>query len=115
MKKKVKGAPPQTRQVDRRIELQRLLEGILGSKNVYFEPPEGTKMAYPCIRYRRVRYDARHADNRPYILIPRYELTFIYRDPDNETTYKLAQLPSCTHDRSYTSDNLSHDTYTLYF
>ena len=115
MSKRVRKVPPPPRQVDRRIELQRLLEAILGSRNVYFEPPEGTKMVYPCIRYKRARYDARHADNRPYILTSRYELTLIYTDPDNETVYKLAQLPSCRHDRNYKADNLTHDTFTLFY
>lgn len=102
-------------QMDRRLELQYKLERLLGSKNVYFEPEPNFKMKYPCIRYKRARYDAQYADNRPYKLDSRYELTFIYRDPDNETVYRLAQLPMCSHDRHYTADNLSHDVYTLIY
>lgn len=102
-------------QLDKRLELQKLLEDILGSKNVYFEPPPNFKMKYPCIRYKRARYDPQYADNIPYKLVSRYELTFIYRDPDNETVYRLAQLPMCSYDRPYTADNLSHDVFTLYY
>ena len=100
-------------QMGRRLELQKLLEDVLGSKNVYFEPPPSLMMKYPCIRYKRARYDAQYADDRPYKLVSRYELTFIYRDPDNETVYQLAQLPMCAQDRHYTADNLSHDVFTL--
>ena len=34
-----------------RLELQTLLEEILGSRNVYFQPPESVKMNYPAIVY----------------------------------------------------------------
>ena len=30
--------------MSRRIELQGILEGILGSRNVYFEPPSNVRM-----------------------------------------------------------------------
>jgi len=30
-----------------RLELQNLLENILGSRNVYFQPPENLKLNYP--------------------------------------------------------------------
>lgn len=99
----------------RRLELQKMLEELLGSKNVYFEPPPNFMMKYPCIRYRRSRYDARYADNRPYKLESRYELTYVYTDPDDEMVYWLAQLPMCTHDRTYVADNLHHDVYTIYY
>lgn len=102
-------------QTHRRLKLQALLEEVLGSKNVYFEPPPNFKMRYPCIRYQRSRYDAQYADNHPYKLSSRYELTFIHKDPDNETVYRIAQLPMCSHDRPYTANNLSHDVFTLYF
>ena len=34
-----------------RLDLQKIFEDILGSKNVYFQPPESLKMKYPAIRY----------------------------------------------------------------
>lgn len=34
--------------MNRRYELQAVLEGILGSGNVYFQPPENLKMRYDC-------------------------------------------------------------------
>lgn len=39
--------------MNRRYELQAVLEGILGSGNVYFQPPENLKMRYDCIVYER--------------------------------------------------------------
>ena len=34
-----------------RLELHALLVELLGSTNVYYEPPETLKMSYPAIRY----------------------------------------------------------------
>ena len=36
---------------ERRLELHEILCTILGSRNVYFQPPESIKMNYPAIVY----------------------------------------------------------------
>ena len=36
-----------------RLELQSKLEEILGSRQVYYQPPETVKMEYPAIVYRQ--------------------------------------------------------------
>lgn len=98
-----------------RFELHTLLERILGSRNVYFQPPENLKMQYDCIRYERSRILPKFADNRPYMLYNCYQLTAIYRNPDSELPQKIASLPMCQHERHYTADNLNHDVFNLYF
>lgn len=72
-------------------------------------------MEYDCIRYERSRIDPRFADNQPYSLHDRYQVTVIYRNPDSDLPKQIAQLPMCTHDRYYTADNLNHDVFNLYF
>jgi len=101
--------------MNRRLELQRLLEEILGSKNVYFQPPANFQMKYDCIRYERKKIDTVHADNTSYQLHDRYQLILIYRNPDSELPKRIAALPMCSHDRHYTADNLHHDVFTLYY
>ena len=54
--------------MSRRIELQTILEGLLGSENVYFQPPENLKMKYDCIRYSRTKIKTVFADDTPYAL-----------------------------------------------
>lgn len=98
-----------------RLELQTLLEEILGSENVYFDPPESKKMSYPAIRYSRNRINNRFADNSVYKQDLRYEVIAIYRDPDSDLPLKISRLPKCAHDRAYVADNLHHDVFTLYF
>ena len=38
--------------MSKRVDLGNKLKEILGSNNVYFQPPDNLKMVYPCIRYR---------------------------------------------------------------
>lgn len=98
-----------------RADLQTLLETILGSNNVYFQPPSTIKMSYPCIVYRRDNIDTEFADNKPYRHVTRYLVTVIGSDPDSEIPKKIAELPMCIFDRFYTANNLNHDVYRLFF
>lgn len=98
-----------------RLELQALLEELLGSSNVYFQPPTNTRMNYPCITYERSRIESIYADDKPYRHTKRYTVTLIHRDPDNAVVDQIAALPQCQHDRFFTADNLNHDVFTLYF
>lgn len=99
----------------RRVELQKILEEILGSNQVYFQPKENIKMEYPSIVYQRSSMNTRFADNRPYASTTRYQVTLIDRNPDTEIPSKLAELPRCTMDRFYIAENLNHYTFNLYF
>lgn len=98
-----------------RLELQALLKTFLGSDYVYFQPPPTLNRVYPCIQYKRARIDIRHADNLPYKHRKRYEITVIDRNPDSLIPDKVAKLPSCSFDRSFTADGLNHDVFNVYF
>lgn len=99
----------------KRLELQKILEELLGSENVYFQPPSSKKMSYPAIVYERSRIEADRADNLAYRLYKRYQVTVIDPDPDSEIPDRIAKLPLCSFDRYYTADNLNHNTFNLYF
>lgn len=101
--------------MSRRVKLGEILKGILGSDNVYFQPPENLKMIYPCIRYRLEGGNTEYADNIPYRFSKQYELVFIGKDPDSDVITKLAMLPGCRFDRHYTSDTLNHYIYHIYY
>src|SRR5687768_4084650 len=98
-----------------RLELHALLTTLLGSPNVYFQPPESLRMKYPCIRYVRDFVNTDFADNKPYKHKKRYQVTVIDRDPDSEISDRVAALPLCTFDRFFTADSLNHDVYNLFF
>ena len=99
-----------------RLELHEELCTILGSRNVYFQPPESIKLNYPCIVYSISKIDKRNANDRLYKSMPRYEITVIDKDPDSEIpTMILAHFSMCSFDRNFKSDNLNHSVLTLYF
>lgn len=99
----------------RRLDLQKKLEELLGSRNVYFQPPESVKMNYPAIRYSLNDIVTAHADNEVYTSTKRYEITVIDEDPDSEIPDKILAMQMCTFDRPYQSDNLNHWVFSLYF
>ena len=100
--------------LDGRLYLQNLLEGILGSKHVYFQPPESMKLEYPCFIYRRGHNDVHHADNTAYKKDMQYEILLVDADPDSIYLDKILSIPRVRHNRHYASDNLNHDAFTIY-
>lgn len=98
-----------------RLQLQSKLEELLENKNVYYQPPETVKMSYPAIKYSKKDIKSRFADNSTYSLLRCYEIIVIDPKPDNPVLDKLLALPYCAYDRSYKSQNLNHDVFTLYY
>lgn len=98
-----------------RLELQSLLETLLGSRNVYYQPPSTIQMKYPAIVYSRDDFMNDHANNGVYAQTIGYAITVISKNPDEDVVKKIAKLPMCTFDRHYVADNLNHDVFTLYF
>ena len=98
-----------------RLELQTMLEDILGSRNVYFQPPASIKMQYPAIVYSRSNIDNTNADDTMYTQNRSYEVTVIDANPDSSIVNRLSRIPKCRFDRHFSSDNLNHDVFTLYF
>lgn len=97
----------------RTTDLSNLLHTLC--ENVYFQPPTGTLLKYPCIVYKLDKIEKRHADNVPYDINSRYSLTYITKDPDDVVRFELVKIPMCSFDRYMISDNLNHYYYTLYY
>lgn len=98
-----------------RVDLQARLEELLGSPNVYFQPPESMQIKYDAIVYSRKSIENRHANDSVYKQDDAYEVVAIYKNPDSDLPRKISRLPKCRFDRHYTSDNLNHDAFTLYW
>lgn len=99
-----------------RIDLHHILQGFVPTpEQVYFQPPSGLLMKYPCIVYQRDTATTRYSDNTPHSYVQRYMVTVIDRDPDGAIRDRVASLPLCSYNRFFTADNLNHDVYTLYF
>lgn len=98
-----------------RLNLDGIFEELLGSNEVYFQPPASVKMQYPAIVYRRYNINNEHADDGVYKQSLEYEVIVIDRDPDSEIVMKVSRLPRCRHERHYTADGLNHDAFKLIY
>lgn len=97
-----------------RLELHEKLKAILKSNNVYFQPPSGLKIQYPCIIYSPDSPVTRRANNRNYIWVNRYEVKVITKDIESETPRLLTEeFPYCSTPRHYVADNLHHFTMSI--
>ena len=98
-----------------RLALQAVLETLLGSRNVYFQPPASVRINYPAIIYNRKAIDNQFADDVVYRQQIEYSVTVVDANPDSLIVLKVSQLPKCRFDRHYTSENLNHDVFNLFF
>lgn len=99
--------------MDRRLELHALLKTILGSEQVYYQPPKSIQMNYPAIIYSRNDIKNNFADNSVYKQKYEYQIIVMDMNPDSKIVEKLSQLPCIRYDRHYTSDRLNHDVFIL--
>ena len=79
-----------------RNTLHKELVNILGSKYVYFQPPETLQMKYPCIVYERYDISNTHADDLVYIQPRQYRVTVIDTNPDSDIVTRMSQFPTAT-------------------
>jgi hypothetical protein len=97
----------------RRLDLHALLLTI--ADNVYFQPPTGTQLQYPCITYQRYNGVSIFADNAPYKHTRGYQVIVIDPDPDGIINDKVEMLPMCRRNRFFVVGNLNHDVFNLYY
>lgn len=98
-----------------RLDLQAELEELLESRNVYFQPPASVRINYPAIVYTRSDIDNTFADDSVYMQSHFYEVTVIDENPDSKIVDAVSKLPTCRFSRHFTSENLNHDTFIIYY
>ena len=98
------------------VKPRQLLSDALHSlcENVYFQPPTGYQLKYPCIIYEFKGIEKRNADNLGYMVYGIYDILYITRDPDDDTKISIAMLPMCRMGTTYEKDNLYHYSYKIY-
>lgn len=100
----------------KRLEFHELLCTMLGSRNVYFQPPETIKLHYPCIVYSAGEDPIRYADNHHYLKADCYEVQIIAKDPTLELFETFTSKWQYAREKvPFTADNLNHHNYTVYF
>lgn len=98
-----------------RLDLQKLLEKTLGSRNVYFQPPPNVQMEYPAIVYKLNHLQNHYRFFDVYIQSHFYSVIVIDSNPDSPIVMDVSRIPGIQYDRNYVSDNLYHDVFTLYY
>lgn len=99
-----------------RLELHQELVDILGSNDVFYNPPASMFLRYPCIVYSAPKPDVMHADNVKYRFLFQYEIIYISpnTEPDDSVAMKLLELPYTRLVNRYTADNLMHTKIEIY-
>lgn len=98
-----------------RLELHEILCNVLGSRHVYYQPPENVRMEYPAIVYSRNDIENTFAENSVYKQDHQYQIIVIDKDPDSEIVSAVSRLSMCRFNRHYESENLNHDVFTIYY
>ena len=98
-----------------RLSLHSLLVSLLGSSQVYFQPPATLKMNYPCIIYKLDDMEAVHANDKRYFNRKRYLLTLVDKNPDTKLPDKILELDYTSFENHFVSDNLNHYNCSLYY
>ena len=100
---------------EKRKELQIILENILGSDQVYFQPPETIKMSYPAIVFSFDGIYNKKANNKQYITRFVFHATLITKSVNSDQFLNaLLNLEYCSLDKPYMSDGLYHYPFTIY-
>lgn len=97
-----------------RLELQSKFEELLGSRNVYYNPPANITIKYDCIRYSLNGMQNTHANNNKYSKMKRYDGIVISKQSDPEVFDKILDLQYCSPGTPYKADNLNHYPFTIY-
>lgn len=98
-----------------RLELHEKLVSVLGSRYVYFQPPESVKMKYPAIVYERSDIPNKFANDDVYLQTIKYKVTVVDRDPDSEVVERMSKFKTARFEKHYVVDGLNHDTFTIYY
>ena len=99
-----------------RLELHEELCEVLGTGNVYFNPPESVRMKYDAIRYELAGKDLKRANDRIYLNTNQYDGVIITTRPDTTLPDDiLNHFEMCSFGRPYIADNLYHYPFTLYY
>jgi hypothetical protein len=99
---------------ERRLKAYDILSNVLGSDQVYYDPPESVKMKYPCFVYTLSKINKTEANNSSYLQHSRFDITFIRKQADSEVVDRLLHVKYCEHNRTFKSNDLYHDVFTLY-
>lgn len=99
-----------------RLELHEKLCTLLGTRDVFFQPPENIKIPNRAIIYQLTDAVQRKANNKLYNKVDRYQVLFITPNPDDrlwETI--LEEFEIANFERHYKYENLNYYSISIYY
>lgn len=101
--------------MERELQLQKELSEV-GNCKCYFDPPESTKLKYPCIIYSRQNGDSKYANDSLYGYVKSYSITVIDPDIDSKISdHLLEHFKYIMFERWFSYDELGHWVHRLYY
>ncbi len=99
-----------------RLELQEKLVSVLGSDQVFFQPPSNVQMKYPAIVYELSGEFIKRSNNKRYIKYNKYTVTYIYKSIRNDLKETIMDaFTFVDYDRRFIADGLYQDVFTIYW
>lgn len=98
-----------------RLYLQEILEDTFPERTVYYRPPGDAILPRPCIVYTALQFEPTYANNVPYSLGIRFQVTFLSDrvGPDGlGAMYSLKNVIVTNH-QSYFTEDVAHDVFTV--
>ena len=100
----------------KRVDIQEKFKFLLGSNNVYYQPPANLKMKYPAIVYSLDGLDVKRFDNTRLINKKCFSVTHIYRnESENLVETMLKNFEYISFDNRSIVDGIYNDHYTIYW
>lgn len=93
-------------------KLHAIMDPLGGS--VYYQPPENRQLKYPCLIYELNDVYTRKADNGPYSMYDRYQVTFIRHEVESPVIRQLLSLNHSSFSRHFATSGLNHDVFVIY-
>lgn len=99
-----------------RLDLhQELLDVVDGKAKIYFQPPSGQNLSYPCVIYESSGLQVTNADDDKYLKHSIWNVTVITKDPDSELPEKIfSSFLHSSYDQVFVNDHLYHHVMTIY-
>ena len=98
-----------------RLKLHEELVELLGSRNVYYQPPESVSMSYPAIVYSKLQIGNKFANNNVYAQSHSYRIIVIDSDPDSIIMEKMSFFKTARFERHYAANGLNHFVFGIVY
>lgn len=98
-----------------RLYLQTLLEENFPGLGVYYRPPGNIILQRPCIIYESQQAEPTYANNLPYVIGTRFQVTVLSDLPGYSSGWTMFRIPGIVvvSNQSYVNKDVVHDVYTV--